>query len=415
MLFAHKARCGVRSSFQQKSKWQTMDFTSRKKWIGLIQPTTLLVKKKKKLTNPVLSNGGYPTNLSHCYQSANQLDTVIGSYNLRSGGDCWILTGLGPTSRVPWAWHFHYLTWLCEAAAGHLLWLLSHSVGTLNPKRMLEIVPCGPGKVIQAADRCEITAVCKRDVPERFCFSCFVLLTRGGGAGGWTLLQTTVSLCASFSGASQTPCGVCVCIMGWWKNKSRILQPVTTGFFAVWRVLSTLSSFLCHWLCCCKWATQDCVIWTIQRPGVCAGEGSELNQTRRKQNPGRKGICSPWLLLPLPRQPFCQKCTPRLTFPKGAALLGWFNCTDAKRPPQCLEHWHRGCSGSTPSAQALLFPHLLGCSEFTLTPFLFCWHKLWIIENISSSRQSSAVLASVPIQNEDTCIFLLAVFTVSLA
>lgn len=183
----------------------------------------MLVKKKEAWTSPVLSDGGYPTNLSHCYQSANQPDTVIASYNLRSGGDCWILTRLGPTIRAPWDWHFHHLTWLCEAAAGHLLRLLSHSVGTLNPKWMLEIVPYGPGKVIQAEDRCEITTICKRDVPEWFCFSCFVLLTQGGGAGGWTLLQTTVSLCAGFSGASQTPCAVCVCIMGWWKNKSRIL------------------------------------------------------------------------------------------------------------------------------------------------------------------------------------------------
>lgn len=185
MLFAHKARCGVRSDFQHKSKWQTIDFTSRKKWIGLVQPTALLVKKKA-WTNTVLSDGGYGTNLSHCYQSANQLDTVMGSYNLRSGGDCWILTRLGPTSRVPWDWHFRHWTWLCEAAVGHLLWLLSHSVGPLNPKWMLEIVPCGPGKVIQAEDRWEITTICKRDVPGRFCFSCFVLLTRGGGAGGLT-------------------------------------------------------------------------------------------------------------------------------------------------------------------------------------------------------------------------------------
>lgn len=222
ILFAHKARCGVRSSFQHKSKWQTIDFSSRKKRIGLVQPTTLLIIKKIAWTNPVLSDGGYPTNLSHCYQSANQLDTVIGSYNLRSGGNCWILTGLGPASRAPWDWHFHHLPWLCEAAAGHLLCLLSHSQGTLNPKRMLEIVPCGPGKVIQAEDRWEITTICKRDVPERFCFSCFVLLARGGGAGGLTLLQTQWACVQTFLERPKLHV-VCVCIVGWWKNKPCIL------------------------------------------------------------------------------------------------------------------------------------------------------------------------------------------------
>lgn len=155
---------------------------------------------------------------------------------------------------------------------------------------------------------------------------------------------------------------LCVCIMGRWKNKSRILQPVTTGFLPVWRALSTLSSFLCHWLCCCKWATQDCVIQTIQRPGVCAGEGSESNQTRRKQNPGRKGICSPWLLLPSAQAALVPEVHTQVDFSEGRSFA---RMVSAQMP--------RGPSVSGALAQGLQWEHTLCTSSAFTTPIRIFW------------------------------------------
>lgn len=94
-IICTQARCGVRSSFRHKSKWQTLKFTNKKNmFCWFVQPTTSLVKKKKKLEQ---TNRDFRTNL-HLYQSANELDSVTDSWTFRSGCNWWARAHFGPMS-----------------------------------------------------------------------------------------------------------------------------------------------------------------------------------------------------------------------------------------------------------------------------------------------------------------------------
>jgi len=222
--------CGGAGGVRHRTKWQpkiknVLLVCSANKFTTFKYSNSKCPCQTEVVEQILLFSACKPAWLSHRFQNAWGC----------TRGSGWFRT----TGTATPGWH-RCAVCLCGTAANHLLCCLSHSLGTLNPKRMLWIVPCGPSGVNWAEDRWEITAICKRDVSEWFCLSWSVLRV-----GGWAfaVLQAAQS---------------CVLCVHSGLEETSVTGPLTPHCrLSVWREQSTFKLVLCHWLCCCKWATWD--------------------------------------------------------------------------------------------------------------------------------------------------------------